>query len=58
MSANELDHEWKEGDTLRFWAGREHGWVEAKVLSVSVRGVPTIIDPVTGRKRVMHPRSR
>ena len=47
---------WKEGDILRFWAGKEHGWISAKIISVSTLGAPTIIDPITGKKRVMHPR--
>lgn len=44
---------WKAGDRITFWAGRQHGWVVAPIVSVSLRGVPTVIDPTTGKRRVL-----
>lgn len=43
----------KVGDWIQWWAGREHGWVSAQVLSLSIKGFPSVIDPVTGKKRVL-----
>lgn len=48
---------WSKGDILSFWGGRDRGWVEAKIVSVSERGVPTVIDPATGKRRSF-PRER
>lgn len=41
----------KAGDYVQWWAGKQYGWVSAQVVSVSLKGFPTVIDPVTGKKK-------
>lgn len=45
---------WQEGERLQFWGGRVNGWVSAEIISVSVQGAPTIVDPLTGKRRTFH----
>lgn len=45
---------WQVGQRIQFWGGARNGWVSAEIISVSVRGAPTVIDPLTGKRRTFH----